>query len=148
MIAAELSGSPTARDQWAYATLVDLAALLPAGQGVLPAVAVRVFELTDEFEVGSGEVRIARSVIDRLAAIAGAETEQEATARDRHDRVPSSANPLVQQGNERSLPIQQLAHRFGLAADQAAGRQLPRLAPWPDGRRWAAAIWMGLYSTT
>lgn len=140
MIAAELSGSPTTRDQWAYATLVDLAALVPAGQGVLPAVAARVFELTEEFEVESGEVRIARKVIDRVVALAGAGTEQGVTERDKHDRVPSRCNPLVQEQGEKTLPIQALAQRFGKAADQAAGRQLPRLAPWPDGKRWAVAI--------
>jgi hypothetical protein len=140
VIAAELSGNPTPRDQWAYATLLDLAALVPAGQGVLPAVTARVVELTEEFEVDAAEVRIARAVVDRLVAVAGAGVEQGSSERDRHARVPSRANPLVQEGKERTLPIPALAQRFGRAADQAAGRPLPRLAPWPDGKRWAVAI--------
>ncbi|HWA15078.1 MAG TPA: hypothetical protein VG817_01500, partial [Gemmatimonadales bacterium] len=131
MIAAELTGSPTARDQWAYATLVDLAALVPAGTGVLPAVTAGIFELTGEFEVAPGEIRIARKVIDRLVTVAGAAAEQTSEVRDKHQRVPSSANPLVREGVERTLPMHDLAQRFARAADQAAGRQLPRLSPWP-----------------
>lgn len=140
MIAAELAGSPTAADRWAYATLVDLACLLPAAPGTASSVATRVCDMPGEFEVIPGEVRIGRGAIDRVIALAGAATEQESRERDRHGRVPSTANPLVQLGSARTLPMHDLATRFGAAVDQAAGAAVSRLAPWPDGKSWAAAM--------
>lgn len=139
MIAAQLTGEATAAERWAYALLVDLARFLPAEDGTA-SVAARVVTSGSEFSHANGELHLHRDVLDQVVQQAGAGQEQRSTARDRHGRVPAEANPLVQRGQERVLPVQELADRFARAADAAGEVPLPRLAPWPEGRSWAAAI--------
>jgi hypothetical protein len=88
-----------------------------------------------------GVVTISRDILRHVTDVAGAAAEQGSTARDRHDRVPSTENPLVQVGGERVPIVTQTAAAFRESARRAAGaRQFRVLAPWPDGRRWAAAL--------
>jgi hypothetical protein len=74
--------------------------------------------------------------------MAGAVAEQRSLERDRYSRVPSAANPLVQAGMDREAVLSRLAGKLARAASRAAGRRRPfrLLAPWPEGRRWAAAF--------
>lgn len=92
-------------------------------------------------ERADGEVRISRAVLWHIAEIAGAAAEQRATARDRHGRVPSSENPLVKLGRSREPVVSQWAGALRAAVIAVAGRRMVRcVAPWPDARRWAAAL--------
>ncbi len=75
-----------------------------------------------------------------VATIAGG-AEQAATARDRHGRVPSSANPLVAAGLERRPVVTEAATALRIAVTHAAERRaVGIIAPWPNGSRWAAAV--------
>ena len=89
----------------------------------------------------AGEVGVARSALRAVGMLAGAAAEQGTTARDRHDRVPSSAHPLVRAGRERVPVVSELGAALRAAVAAVAGRRPVRLlAPWPGGRRWAAAL--------
>ena len=92
-------------------------------------------------ERGDGEVRVGRDVLTCVTALAGAGAEQSVRATDRHGRVPSAENPLVRAGRERVPVLQRYAAQLRAAVQAVADRRPVRLlAPWPDGRRWAAAI--------
>src|SRR6185437_8341874 len=92
-------------------------------------------------EVLDGAVLVERVRLRAVADVAGAAIEQRSAARDRHDRVPSSANPLVTAGHERQPVVSEMALAFRAAVRQAAGRRLVLAAtPWPHGHRWAAAF--------
>jgi peptidoglycan/xylan/chitin deacetylase (PgdA/CDA1 family) len=92
-------------------------------------------------ERADGEVRVGRDVLTCVTALAGAGAEQDVRATDRHGRVPSAENPLVRAGRERVPVVQGYAVALRAAVLAVAGRRPVRLlAPWPDGRRWAAAI--------
>jgi hypothetical protein len=92
-------------------------------------------------ERADGEVRVDRDVLTCVTALAGAGAEQNVRATDRHGRVPSTENPLVRGGREREPVVQRYAVALRAAVQAVAGRRPVRLlAPWPDGRRWAAAI--------
>jgi hypothetical protein len=55
--------------------------------------------------------------------------------------VPASENPLVAAGQFRTPVVSRLALALRRATVAAAGRRAVRLvAPWPGGRRWAAAF--------
>jgi hypothetical protein len=141
----------TASERFALDLLVDLARLLPAPS---PLDVVRL-ELSDQpprnlrgwiaagwgIDVADGIVRIPRALLQTVIDVAGAGAEQRSTDRDRYDRVPSSANPLAQEGLEREPVIQRAAVALQEAARKAAGRRAFRtVAPWPQGRSWAAAF--------
>jgi len=80
-------------------------------------------------------------VLALVARIAGAAEEQGSAERDKFDRVPSHANPLVAQGLERVPVVSQAAVALREAVTRAAGRRPVRSTqPWPDGRRWAVAL--------
>ena len=144
MIRIDLEGSPTAAERWAFELLVDLARLLPLDPatpgGVRPV-------LTDPapgqpaFAALPGSVRVSRTALHRVVDLAGAAREQRCGTWDHLGRVPASANPLVQIGKERELPIHREAEAL-LAAVQAAAGSSPvfRIGGWPEGRRWAAAF--------
>ncbi|HEY6808781.1 MAG TPA: hypothetical protein VI160_08325 [Gemmatimonadales bacterium] len=92
-------------------------------------------------EHAEGEVRISRAALWHVAEIAGAAAEQRATARDRHGRVPSTENPLVRLSRSREPVVSRWAAALRTAVIAVAGRRMIRcVAPWPDGRRWAAAF--------
>lgn len=92
-------------------------------------------------ERGDGEVRVERDILTCVTALAGAGAEQTVRVTDRHGRVPSTENPLVRAGRERVPVVQRYAAALRAAVQAVAGRRPVRLlAPWPEGRRWAAAI--------
>jgi len=143
-----------ADERYGLDVLLDLSRLLPIDD---PAADVVRLELDDtpgagedfaEFlaghvpiAVGEGELRLPRWTLRHVTAVAGAEVEQRAPVRDRFDRVPTAANPLVGARREREPVVSRLAAALRAAALQAAGHRAFRcLAPWPDGRRWAAAL--------
>jgi peptidoglycan/xylan/chitin deacetylase (PgdA/CDA1 family) len=143
VIQLQLAGAPTAAEQWAFETLVDLSRLLPTAES--DAQVVRV-ELASEASAptlspADGAVRLARSALARVVDLAGAAAEQRSAARDRHGRVPSEANPQVAGGLERTAPVQELAEALRATVITAAGRRpVHLLGPWPEGHRWAAAF--------
>jgi len=61
--------------------------------------------------------------------------------RDRHGRPVSASNRLVRAGAERWPVLSRLACAMREAASAAAGaRPFLTIEPWPDGKRWAAAL--------
>ena len=90
---------------------------------------------------GNGVVTIDRALLRFVLAVAGAATEQRSTAADRYQRVPASETPPVQGGFEREPVINLAARALRSAVRNSAGRRPVRtIDPWPDGRRWAAAL--------
>jgi hypothetical protein len=142
----------TARERYGLDVLVDLSRLVvlldPTANAVQLAVVDGPAQSLDQalragvgFESTSGEVRVSRAVLGHVTDLAGAAVEQAVTAVDRHDRVPSEANPLVGSHHEHEPIVQQWGVKLRAAVIAAADRRPVRvLAPWPDGRRWAAAI--------
>lgn len=142
----------TARERYGLDVLVDLSRLVVALDPAAPVVLVEVGEgpaqtleqaLKKEtpFERMSDVVRVGRTTLGHVTDVAGAAVEQMSAAADRHGRVPADANPLVQGRLEREPVIQRWAIELRRAVAAVAGRRPIRLcAPWPDGRRWAAAI--------
>ena len=93
------------------------------------------------YRVSDAKVTVATSALARVLDVAGAEAEGRASARDRYGRVPSSANPLVIDHSERRPVVSEAAAALRERVREAAGRRCVRvLAPWPDGKRWAAAF--------
>ena len=93
--------------------------------------------------VEDGAVVLERAALGLIHELAGAVAEQRSPARDRHGRVPSSANAMVLGGGaaERQPVVSMWARSLADAVARAAGRRPVRLlAPWPEGRRWAAAL--------
>lgn len=88
-----------------------------------------------------GRVVVERAAVRLIAEIVGAVAEQRSAARDRFDRIPSSENPLVAAGVERTPVVSRAAQLLRAAAMRAAGsRPFRTLAPWPGGHRWAVAL--------
>ena len=90
-----------------------------------------------------GLLMVSPEVLRCVTAVAGAGAEQLVTARDRYGRVPSADNPLVRAGDgrEREPVVSAVAAAMRVMVIEAAGRrQVRTLAPWPDGREWAAAF--------
>lgn len=93
--------------------------------------------------VGDGEITIDRGVLALVRDVAGAVAEQRSSVADRYGRVPSSENALVRAGEglERDPVVSRCARAIAAAVQRAAGRRPAfQLAPWPEGRRWAAAL--------
>ena len=98
-------------------------------------------DLERALDVGDGLVTLDRSLLRAVTSIAGAGSEQRSLESDRHQRVPSSANPVVAADRARVPIVSQAAQRVRQAVARAAGRRPVRcIAPWPDGHRWAAAF--------
>jgi len=144
VIRLEIEGAPTAAERWAFELLVDLCRLLPVDPAAEGGVTARLTDAAPgqpDFTPGAGSVLVDRAALRRIVDIAGAAQEQRVTTRDRHGRVPGSANPMVQSGLERQLPLHQTGEQFFRAVQAAAGdRRVVRLGGWPDGHRWAAAF--------
>ena len=112
------------------APVVEL--VVTAGQGTPPG---------NWLETADGHVTLSRAMLSRIGAIAGAVTEQNTTAADRHGRVPSSVNAQVVAGAATEPTVDLLAAALRAAATQAAGnRPFALLSPWPGGHSWAAAL--------
>ncbi|HEU4569660.1 MAG TPA: hypothetical protein VFS07_03730 [Gemmatimonadales bacterium] len=140
MIRAELPPDASAAERWALETLVDLARLVPCDDPAADVVRLDAGE-GDGLRVHDGRVSVGRRTLARVVEVAGAGAEQRSTAADRHGRVPASAHPLVREGKERTPEVQRHARDLREAVARAAGRRLVRVvAPWPEGRRWAAAF--------
>ena len=138
-------------EHFGLALLVDLARLVPMEDASADVVQLVITDRTADLgslvaggwgiEPGSGEVRIPRAALALVTEVAGAAAEQRSPARDRHDRVPSSENPLVAAGLERDPVVSRGARTLRDAVLRAAGRRVVRFVPpWPNGRRWAAAF--------
>ena len=144
----------TLPERFALDVLIDLACLLPVDDPGIPAIRL---ELTDApaaaggiaawigatwgIASSEGVVTIPRAALCQIVDIAGGAAEQRSTGADQHGRVPSSENPLVAEGLEREPIVAQAAEALWRAVGRAAGgRPVLRVAPWPDGRRWAVAI--------
>jgi hypothetical protein len=93
------------------------------------------------YTVSEAKVTVGTSALVRVLDVAGAEAESRSSLRDRYGRVPSSANPLVIDHSERRPVVSEAAVALRDRVREAAGRRCVRvLAPWPDGKRWAAAF--------
>ena len=89
----------------------------------------------------NGLIGVPRALLRAVSDVAGAGVEQRTTAADRHGRVPSIDNPAVAAGREREPVVSTAAEALRTAVTSAAGRRpVLMVAPWPDGRRWAAAL--------
>ena len=92
-------------------------------------------------ERGDGVVSVPRAILRRVAEIATGAAERRSTARDRFGRVPSGENELVQQNLVAEPVVADAAARLREAVVASADRRPTAfLTPWPDGKRWAAAI--------
>lgn len=145
-----------APERYAVELLVDLARLIPVGKADVPVVRLEVLSEGSGSDVQpvtkwverqwgitpeDGTVRIPRSALLALTAIAGVVAEQVTPAADPYGRVPPAANALVEAGLERVPVISSAARALGEAVRRAAGRRPVRLlAPWPEGKRWAVAL--------
>ena len=92
-------------------------------------------------ERGDGAVRVLRAALRQITAVAGAAAEHRTAARDRYGRVPSLENALVRHGLDTEPVVSHAAARLRTAVLASAGRRRVVLAtPWPEGKRWAAAL--------
>ena len=139
-------------ERYGLAVLLDASRLLPVDD---PAADVVRLTITndrrddyDAFLAGrwaltheDGEVRFSRNVLSYVSDVAGAGEEQRSESYDPHDRVPSHENPLVRAERWREPVVSRHAAALRAAVRTAAGpRPVRCLAPWPNGRRWAAAF--------
>jgi hypothetical protein len=141
-------------ERFALEVLIDLARCPPVEDAAAGAVRLVVDERDPDvvdlrkcmaedwfIERGDGVVRIPWTVLRRIGEIATAAAERHSTRRDRHGRVPSSENELVRQGLTAEPVIARAAACLRNAVVASAGRRpVALVAPWPDGKRWAAAI--------
>jgi hypothetical protein len=140
------------QQRYGLEALVDLSRLLVVTDAAADVVRLEIVDATPTslddllahgipMECTDGVVRIPRYALAAVTDLAGAGVEQASTAADRHGRVPSTANPLVRAGKEREPIVQRWAAAVGRAVREAAARRPVRfVAPWPEGRRWAAAM--------
>ena len=143
-----------APERFALELLTDLARLVPVDD---PAAGVVRLEVADGPAAGDdpaalvarrwdvtsadGVVRISHAALRTVAATATAERERRSEVRDRFERVPSSENALAAAGLDRTPVVSHAAAALRSAVASAAGaRPLRLVAPWPHGRRWAAAF--------
>ncbi len=142
-------------EQFALSVLLDLSRLLVVADEFADVVTISVTDRTSGglaepstleadrwgIRVRQGSVELPRTLLQFTSDIVGAAAEQRSDARDRFDRVPPTANPLVAaEAWDRPL-VSTIAGELRAATREAAGRRPFRtVAPWPDGRPWAAAI--------
>ncbi|MEO6066477.1 MAG: hypothetical protein ABIQ41_00680, partial [Gemmatimonadales bacterium] len=128
--------------------LVDLSRLLPAPPG-MGAVRLEIVEggpvgvaaLSAEPVAADGRLLLPRRVLAAIGEIVSAAAEQLTPERDRLGRVPTSANLLIGAGAADTPVVSRLAMQIRQAVARVAGdRPYRALAPWPHGKRWAAAL--------
>jgi len=91
--------------------------------------------------VGDGRVTIERSLLRFVANVACGVIEQRSSAADKFGRVPAVETLPVRGGFEREAVVSVAARALAAAVRDGAGRRPARfIDPWPDGRRWAAAL--------
>lgn len=147
MIRVASAASLSAREQFGLETLLDASRLLRVEDPGAPVVELRVVRedrrtaLTQQLEVSDGVVRLGAGLLEEVVRIAGAGAEQRRPEQDAHGRLPTTANPLVEQGIESTPVVSEAAIRLRRAAiDVAGGRLMRLLAPWPAGKRWAIGL--------
>src|SRR5512133_528304 len=143
----------TPAELFAADTILDSSRLLrPASDADLDVVRLRLVDRPTSgdvaslraadwlIEAGDGEVRMSRQLLSAVARWLGG-AEQRSSNTDRYGRVPPDENPLVHEREEREPVVARGAAELRRAAAAAAGRRPFRaLAPWPNGKRWAAAF--------
>lgn len=145
------------RERHTLACLVDASGLLIA-EGAARTRAVRlrlVAELPAGTDAGTlvraraplalahrdGEVDLPQAWLTAAADVLTMRDDGAHAPRDRHGRPLSAANRLVSAGAERWPVVSFLARALRDATMDAAGRRpCYTLDPWPEGRRWAAAL--------
>lgn len=142
----------TGIEAFGLAVLLDHSRLLPMAEGVEGVLSLAVTEEpasgTDPEVVRQarpggteGVVTLSRGVLAAAGRLAGAVAEQGSAAADRLGRVPSAENPGVAAGTWQDPLVTGLAQRLRASVVERAGTRLVALlAPWPDGRRWAACL--------
>ena len=140
-------------EHYAADTILDASRLLRTAEGAdLDVVRLRFDDRTTPPDVASlragswfidvldGVVRLPRSLLSTVAHWLGG-AEQRSSSTDRYGRVPPDENPLVHERVEREPVVAHIAAALRSAVAVAAGRRPFRaLAPWPNGKRWAAAF--------
>ena len=145
------------RERHTLACLVDASGLLIA-EGAARARAVRL-RLTAELPGGTdpsailraraplelsqrdGEVDLPHAWLSRAADVLTLRSDGADAPRDQHGRPLSASNGLVSAGAERWPVVSLLARALRDATLAAAGsRPCFTLDPWPEGKRWAAAL--------
>lgn len=142
------------RERHALACLVD-AAGVPIAEGEAASLAVRLEIVaggpaTDALldartplalEHVDGTVRLPGTWLALAADVLTMRSDGADAPRDKHGRPVSAANRLVQAGAERWPVLSSLACALRAATLAAAGtRPCFTVEPWPEGKRWAAAL--------
>jgi len=152
VIRLEATPDLTGRERYGLDLLVDLSRLLvvldPTPDIVRLTITQGPPQSLDEamrhglrFDRGPADVRISRAALGHVTDLAGAAAEQGVRAMDRHGRVASGDNPLVRIGGERQPVVHRWGWQLRAAVEAAAERRPVRIvSPWPEGRRWAAAL--------
>lgn len=141
-------------ERFALEVLVDQARLLQSLEPTPSVVTVRI--ATEDgsastlrdlaargwgFQVVDGEVLIPRVLLAEVGSTVSARAEQLTDDADRFQRVPTRVNAMYASGSPREPLVSRCAEALRAAVVNAAGRRpLAFLQPWPDGRRWAAAL--------
>jgi hypothetical protein len=112
-------------------------ALVPDGRDAEDELAALAHPLRDS----PGRVVVSRAQLGAIGRLAGAAAEQVSAASDRYGRVPSSANALVRGNASADAPVSRFAADLrALVARHAGSHPVRLVAPWPEGRRWAACL--------
>src|SRR5215475_3167545 len=136
----------TDAEQYAVNVLVDGSRLLVASNEI-DAVQLAVSDADDDttsiehlrakrwgISYAPAEVRVTRSLLRAVLDIAGGVAESQAIERDRFDRIPSSANPVVLARSERIPLLADACVALREATLASAGRvPLRFLSPLPNG---------------
>ena len=142
----------TPAERFALEVLVDLSTVLRCGTAGDVVRLVVVGDARDEscaqlrgrewgIGAGDGIVTMERSLLRFVADVAGAESEQRSTASDRFGRVPADETRPVREGFAREPVVSIIANALARTARAVAGRRAFRVVdPWPNGKRWAAAL--------
>ena len=157
MIALPDPSSLEPRERHALACLVDAAGLPvaegaaageavrlvidPSGRDDAPADALLDARVPPELRHSDGAVRLPHAWLALAADVLTMRSDGADAPRDKHQRPVSAANRLVQAGAERWPVLSLLA--CGLRdATRAAAAARPwfTVEPWPEGKRWAAAL--------
>ena len=152
VLALTQDASLTPAERFALEVLLDLTTVLrcgTAGDVVRVAVVGDAHDVTcaslrsREWGLASsdGTVTVERSLLRFVADVAGAESEQRSTAADQFGRVPAAETRPVREGFAREPVVSVIATALAARARAAAGRRAFRVIdPWPQGKRWAAAL--------
>jgi len=144
-----------AREQYGLSVLLDAARLLPVDDSTADVVRLvlldRAADRHDSFDAfvrgtwrlerSDGAVAVSRALLRHIADLTGGAAEFGAVSGNHTPRVPPDANPLVRADRFREPVVSRLGVALRSAVLAVASRRPIRLlAPWPQGRRWAAAF--------